>query len=328
MFTVFDLETTGFSSMAHDIIQFAYITYNENNIPVKAESLYFYYEGMSWSEEAYEVHKIPMEFLKQHEDKFEENCIKMYAVLMNGNVCGHNAKSFDCVFAKNWLSRMGLYNLKYRCIQDTMTAFKPITRRPRIKLIRLAEILGVTDDVVQRLTASVFKDSLATGAHNAAFDTMRTGIITCIGLRKNLIDFSGVALTADDYSENDLYDKEDNVLGRDPIGMLVRISNGEDEPETVYVSPNPEYDTDVPTEAEIKNLKGTDRCLRSVFKPIANNIWEIRCNRSVIVLSKNDGKWSMTLQLMSTMPVVDFFEHPNRSVFVEAFNDNIPEWEV
>lgn len=328
MFTVFDLETTGFSSMAHDVIQFAYITYDENNIPVKAESLYFYYEGMSWTEEAYEVHQIPMEFLKQHADKFEENCIKMYAVLMNGNVCGHNVKAFDCIFAKNWLSRMGLYNLKYRCIQDTMTAFKPITRRPRIKLIKLAEILGVTDEVVKKLTASVFKDDVATHAHNAAFDTMRTGIITCIGIRKNLIDFSGEVLTSDNYSESDLYDKEEESLGRDPIGLLVRINTGEDEPETVYVSPNPEYDTDVPTEAEIKNLKGTERCLRKVFQSTGNNQWEIRCNRSIIVLSKDGVKWSMTIQLMSTMPVSDFFTYSNRSVFVNAFNDGVPEWEV
>lgn len=327
MFTVFDLETTGLSSMAHDVIQFAYITYNERNMPIKAESLYFYYEGMSWTEEAYAVHQIPLEFLKQHADKFEENLIKMYATLMNGNVCGHNAKAFDCVFAKNWLSRMGMYNLKYRCIQDTMYAFKPITRRSKIKLIKLAEMLGVTDEITRRTASYVFGDELANQAHNAAFDTMRTGIITVLGINKNLIDFSGETVQSTDYDDGGLYDKDEEAFGRDPLGLLVRYKNAAGEIETAYVSPNPEYDSDIPTDAEIKNLKGTDRCLRKIFTPISNNVWEIRCNKSVILLKKDFAKWEMTIQLMDTMPICEFFNYNNRPVFVNAFNKDVPEWE-
>ena len=327
MFTVFDLETTGLSSMVHDVIQFAYITYDEKNMPVKAESLYFYYEGMSWTEETYAVHQIPLEFLKQFEDKFEENVIKMYATLMNGNVCGHNAKAFDCVFAKNWLSRMGLYNLKYRCIQDTMYAFKPIAKRPRIKLIKLAEMLGVTDEIVTRMAGYVFKDDMATHAHNAAFDTMRTGIITVLGINKNLIDFSGEIAQAHDYDDSDLYDKEEESLGRDPIGILVKVQNSDGEVDTLYVSPNPEYDTEIPTETEIKNLKETDRCLRRVFEPVGDNLWQIKCNMSVIQLKKEGPKWGAVIQLMDTMPKSEFFEYANRSVFVNAFNKDIPVWE-
>lgn len=47
MFVVFDIETTGLSTTSCDIVQFAYIMFDSNNMFVKAENLYYYYEGMS-----------------------------------------------------------------------------------------------------------------------------------------------------------------------------------------------------------------------------------------------------------------------------------------
>ena len=78
MFVVFDLETTGLSSMQNDIIQFSYIMFDSNNMFVRADNLYFYYEGMSWNQEVADIsHGISLGFLKTQADKFKENVIQM-----------------------------------------------------------------------------------------------------------------------------------------------------------------------------------------------------------------------------------------------------------
>ena len=143
MFVVFDLETTGLSSMQNDIIQFSYIMFDSNNMFVRADNLYFYYEGMSWNQEVADIsHGISLDFLKTQADKFKENVIKMYTVLNHANVCGHNSNSFDCPFVKNWLKRMGLSDFEFGIQQDTMLAFRPYTKRARIKLTKLAAMWG------------------------------------------------------------------------------------------------------------------------------------------------------------------------------------------
>ena len=85
MFVVFDLETTGLSSMQNDIIQFSYIMFDSNNMFVRADNLYFYYEGMSWSQEVADIsHGISLDFLKTQADKFKENVIVSSRCVLSG----------------------------------------------------------------------------------------------------------------------------------------------------------------------------------------------------------------------------------------------------
>lgn len=197
MFVVFDIETTGFSDLNNDIIEFAYIAFDENNNYVKAEQLYFYYEGMSWSEEAYNVHKIPLDFLREHKDKFKENCVKMFSILHGNNVVGHNAIGFDCPFVRNWLMRMGIGNLQYASIQDTMKAYKPITKKSRIKLTKLIDYIDITPENIEMLMQVWFPNSAATHAHEAAYDTTATALLTLRAIDKHLINFELPTKTQD-----------------------------------------------------------------------------------------------------------------------------------
>ena len=229
MFVVFDIETTGFSEITCDVIQFAYIMFDENMNFVKSEQLYFYYEGMSWSEEAYRVHQIPLEFLKTHKDKFKENLIKMYSVLRNANVIGHNAHHFDCPFCKVWLMRQGIRNLEYRVIQDTMVAFRPLTKKPRIKLTKLAEFVGITPEYVEMMMASWFPTSTARQAHDAAYDVTLTAILTLYGISKKLITFEPlVKLSQDDPISQDLMSDLNDSKGTvalDPEAVLFKVNS-------------------------------------------------------------------------------------------------------
>ena len=230
MFVVFDLETTGLSSMQNDIIQFSYIMFDSNNMFVRADNLYFYYEGMSWNQEVADIsHGISLDFLKTQADKFKENVIKMYTVLNHANVCGHNSNSFDCPFVKNWLKRMGLSDFEFGIQQDTMLAFRPYTKRARIKLTKLAAMFGLSDAEIDYATKLWFGITESTQSHDARFDTAMTALLTIGGINKKLISFDRIVAPSinDDIDDSDL-DMDDSVTATaqsfDPLGYYIQCN--------------------------------------------------------------------------------------------------------
>ena len=230
MFVVFDLETTGLSSMQNDIIQFSYIMFDSNNMFVRADNLYFYYEGMSWSQEVADIsHGISLDFLKTQADKFKENVIKMYTVLNHANVCGHNSNSFDCPFVKNWLKRMGLSDFEFGIQQDTMLAFRPYTKRARIKLTKLAVMCGLSDTEIDYATKLWFGITESTQSHDARFDTAMTALLTIGGINKKLITFDRVVAPSinEDIDDSEL-DMDDSVTAVaqsfDPLGYYIQCN--------------------------------------------------------------------------------------------------------
>ena len=230
MFVVFDLETTGLSSMQNDIIQFSYIMFDSNNMFVRADNLYFYYEGMSWSQEVADIsHGISLDFLKTQADKFKENVIKMYTVLNHANVCGHNSNSFDCPFVKNWLKRMGLSDFEFGIQQDTMLAFRPYTKRARIKLTKLAAMFGLSDAEIDYATKLWFGITESTQSHDARFDTAMTALLTIGGINKKLISFDRIVAPSinEDIDDSDL-DMDDSVTATsqsfDPLGYYIQCN--------------------------------------------------------------------------------------------------------
>lgn len=278
MYVVFDLETTGLKSMAHDVIQFAYIAYDNNNNFIKAESLYFYYEGMSWTEEAYEVHKIPLDFLKQYKDKFTENLCKMYSILSFNNVVGHNAKSFDCVFATRWLVRMGMPEVTFLNIVDTMTAFKSLTHRARIKLGELGNLVGVSSEVVTMMRNNYFKDVGRDQAHDATYDTTLTALITLWGIRNGYISIGLPPVTANTQQVELTID--DSGLPRDPNGLLIRVSD-KTGTRHIYVSSSKGFNEEPVRSAELTELMRTGRYISQLFT------------------QRDDGTYSMTAGILT-----------------------------
>lgn len=206
MYVVIDFETTGFDPATCDIIEFAYAAFEDNGIFIKAERLYFYHKGMSWSEEAYNVHQIPLSFLEKHEDEFKTNLIKMYSILNNNTVVGFNCKHFDCPFAVTWLARQGIYGLSFHRIKDVMLSYKPITKRSRIKLTKLTEMMNIDPNTVRVFTERWFGgDEVGLRSHEASYDVTITALLTFMAVNKKLMTFayadtntSAVTINVDD----------------------------------------------------------------------------------------------------------------------------------
>lgn len=279
MFVVFDIETTGFDSSVCEVIQFAYIMFDSNNNFVKSENLYFYHEGMHWSQEAADAsHHLSLKFLKQYEADFKGNMLKMFSVLNRANVCGHNLIHFDCPFVKNWLQRQGLPGLEYGVVQDTMLAFRPITKRSRIKLTKLGEMLNLTDESIKYATSIWFNTSKDTTAHNASYDVALTALIALNGISRNLIKFDFSQITAEVESDSvELLESNNSVIDTpetkvaDPNGYFVRLlMDGED----VYHFVNHDdtkYGDVFATEDMIESYKASNLYLPLQFRCTGDN---------------------------------------------------------
>ena len=204
MFTVFDLEATGTGTTVDDIIQFSYATFDDNNLLLKAETLYFFYPELKWSKEAEAIHGIPYEYLTKYEKDFEKNLVRMWTVLSGANVIGFNNIHFDCPFASNWLSRFGFPKLKYGVIQDVMLAFRPMTKRPRIKLVKLCEMCKIEPSAIKQMASIWFpNEETELRAHNASYDVAATAMLTMLGLRKQYISFDINVVLSQDLSSID-----------------------------------------------------------------------------------------------------------------------------
>lgn len=296
MFVVFDLETTGFSEMTNDIIQFAYIMFDNNNMFVKAETLYYYYEGMSWSDEAYKVHKISLDFLREHKDEFRANLIKMYSVLNHANVVGHNSERFDCPFVRNWLRRMGISGLEFGIRYDTMLAYKPVTKRSRIKLTKLCDIMNITPEYVNAMSKVWFENESELAHHDAAYDTTATALLTLRGIEKNLISFTvNTNAVVSEESSNSSIDMDsmlanDETRATDPNRYIVELKQDGDA-FYVFVNHNKDlYADTVPAGLDVLTADYNNLCFPKIFEQSVDSSNKFVCEHAGVIYEFTQGE--------------------------------------
>lgn len=260
MFIVFDLETTGFDRNICDIIQMSYIAFDDNFKFVRAEQLHFYYKGMSWSEEAYEVHKIPLNFLEQYEDDFEGNVCKMYAILKNAFVITYNGKMFDGPFVTTWLERMGISGLTFSGHMDMMIEYKPIYKRARISLVNLCKMLEFTPAKITEKMNEYFAGVGKNEAHDSAYDTTATTMLLFNAMNTGLISNGSNVDTAAAYvPDSDILSAGKEL---DPDGVIVFTKDG-----MHYLTQNPDTyaGVDVVYESILRDRLAANKVLPCVF---------------------------------------------------------------
>lgn len=193
LYTIFDIETTGFSGTSDSVCQLAFMTVNQNMFPVRGRNYYLYKEGMSWSEEAAAVHGLTREFLKEHADKYDENLLHIYTVLQRGNLVGHNSNGFDIPFVRQFLLREGFPLLQPEICYDTMQLWRqPFGKR--MKLSNLPEALGIPEARIMALAKAIFKDNAGDlRAHNACYDVAATACCLQAAVAKGLCSLQPVS---------------------------------------------------------------------------------------------------------------------------------------
>ena len=172
-YTVFDIETTGFDGNICEVIQFAYALLDENFNCLKAESLYFYREGMHWSKDAENVHHISQSFLSKYADEFETNIKKMYIVLSRCNAVTFNGEHFDIPFCNAWLRKFGFPDIIPNRSYDVMKIYQPVFKK-RVKLVSLPERIGLSTDIIAAVSKSWF--GYSGESHDASYDVTATAL--------------------------------------------------------------------------------------------------------------------------------------------------------
>lgn len=196
MFAVIDIETTGLNHDVCEIIQFSALLFSADAKFIRSENLYFYKEGMHWDQKVSdEVHKITLDDLKKHKDDYEKNIAKMFTVMNKVILVGHNAAAFDVPFISRWFERNGLTPPEYTRVEDTMLFMKPLYKRSRIKLTKLMDMVGISDDSVAMMGEQWFGEQYGSADHhNAMYDTTATALITLYAIRNNFVDILPVSI--------------------------------------------------------------------------------------------------------------------------------------
>ena len=113
IYTVIDIETSGLSRENADVLSFSYALTDGKEI-LAADTLYFWTDGMQWSQESYEIHGLSKEFLSQYKDDFDKNLRAMFSVVQDSVLVGYNSgymdkfgvlHGFDYQVIKNFLLR-------------------------------------------------------------------------------------------------------------------------------------------------------------------------------------------------------------------------------
>jgi len=196
IYTVIDIETSGLSRENADVLSFSYALTDGKEI-LAADTLYFWTEGMQWSQESYEIHGLSKEFLSQYKDDFDRNLRAMFSVVQDSVLVGYNSgymdkfgvlHGFDYQVIKNFLLRNMLdFPIPSSFVDLLKIARSRETNAPNKKLQSIVDYYGISREEIARVNNTVYPDSKAV-AHNSGYDVVCTAYILKEMLAKDLIE--------------------------------------------------------------------------------------------------------------------------------------------
>lgn len=196
IYTVIDIETSGLSRENADVLSFSYALTDGKEI-LAADTLYFWTDGMQWSQESYEIHGLSKEFLSQYKDDFDKNLRAMFSVVQDSVLVGYNSgymdkfgvlHGFDYQVIKNFLLRNMLdFPIPSSFVDLLKIARSRETNAPNKKLQSIVDYYGISREAIARVNDIVFPESKAV-AHNSGYDVVCTVYILKEMLAKDLIE--------------------------------------------------------------------------------------------------------------------------------------------
>lgn len=196
IYTVIDIETSGLSRENADVLSFSYALTDGKEI-LAADTLYFWTDGMQWSQESYEIHGLSKEFLSQYKDDFDKNLRAMFSVIQDSILVGYNSgyidkfgvlHGFDYQVIKNFLLRNMLdFPIPSSFVDLLKIARSRETNAPNKKLQSIVDYYGISREAIARVNDIVFPGSKAV-AHNSGYDIVCTVYVLKEMLAKDLIE--------------------------------------------------------------------------------------------------------------------------------------------
>lgn len=196
IYTVIDIETSGLSRENADVLSFSYALTDGKEI-LAADTLYFWTDGMQWSQESYEIHGLSKEFLSQYKDDFDKNLRAMFSVVQDSVLVGYNSgymdkfgvlHGFDYQVIKNFLLRNMLdFPIPSSFVDFLKIARSRETNAPNKKLQSIVDYYGISREAIVRVNDIVFPGSKAV-AHNSGYDVVCTVYVLKEMLAKDLIE--------------------------------------------------------------------------------------------------------------------------------------------
>lgn len=196
IYTVIDIETSGLSRENADVLSFSYALTDGKEI-LAADTLYFWTDGMQWSQESYEIHGLSKEFLSQYKDDFDKNLRAMFSVIQDSILVGYNSgyidkfgvlHGFDYQVIKNFLLRNMLdFPIPSSFVDLLKIARSRETNAPNKKLQSMVGYYGVSREEIARVNNTVYPGSKAI-AHNSGYDVVCTAYVLKEMLAKDLIE--------------------------------------------------------------------------------------------------------------------------------------------
>lgn len=196
IYTVIDIETSGLSRENADVLSFSYALTDGKEI-LAADTLYFWTDGMQWSQESYEIHGLSKEFLSQYKDDFDKNLRAMFSVVQDSVLVGYNSgyidkfgvlHGFDYQVIKNFLLRNMLdFPIPSSFVDLLKIARSRETNAPNKKLQSMVDYYGVSREEIARVNNTVYPGSKAV-AHNSGYDVVCTAYVLKEMLAKDLIE--------------------------------------------------------------------------------------------------------------------------------------------
>lgn len=196
IYTVIDVETSGFSRDNDDVLSFSYALTDGVEI-LAADTLYFWNDAMRWTFESYKVHKLSKEFLSQYKGDFQKNMRAMYAILQGSIVTGYNSgykdssnvlHGFDFKIIQSFLMRHMLdAPTPYAFVDLLHIVRKNLDKEQEKKLQTIVDYFGISRSKIDSVTKTVFSGE-KTQAHNSGYDVVCTAYVLKELLARDLVE--------------------------------------------------------------------------------------------------------------------------------------------
>ena len=187
LFTILDIETTGFNNKHDDILEVGYLIVNQDCEILRHGQFYFYQEHFKIEGSAQDVHGLTRDFLKQYEQDFTKSLARLFTLCCQAIIIGKNNRKFDMPFIDEFLKRYA-YRLDEVTIKgyiDLEEFYTPIYREWYVKkygvatkkygtLSELVDIIGYPQQQLQQEFNFLFPDISRDRAHSALFDSYMT----------------------------------------------------------------------------------------------------------------------------------------------------------